>query len=40
MKLATYKDSSRDGQLVVVSRDLSMAPTQVKKPERSGFFVL
>ena len=25
MKLATYKDSSRDGQLVVVSRDLSMA---------------
>ncbi len=25
MKLATYKDSSRDGQLVVVSRDLSTA---------------
>ncbi len=25
MKLATYKDSSRDGQLVVVSRDLAMA---------------
>ena len=25
MKLATYKDSSRDGQLVVVSRDLSSA---------------
>ena len=25
MKLATYKDCSRDGQLVVVSRDLSMA---------------
>ncbi|MBK5205055.1 MAG: fumarylacetoacetate hydrolase family protein [Polaromonas sp.] len=25
MKLATYKDASRDGQLVVVSRDLSMA---------------
>ena len=25
MKLATYKDSSRDGQLVIVSRDLSMA---------------
>ncbi len=25
MKLATYKDGSRDGQLVVVSRDLSMA---------------
>ncbi|WP_370694541.1 hypothetical protein, partial [Klebsiella pneumoniae] len=22
MKLATYKDGSRDGQLVVVSRDL------------------
>ena len=27
MKLATYKDGSRDGQLVVVSRDLSTAPT-------------
>lgn len=25
MKLATYKDGSRDGQLIVVSRDLSMA---------------
>lgn len=25
MKLATYKDASRDGQLVVVSRDLSTA---------------
>jgi fumarylacetoacetate (FAA) hydrolase len=25
MKLATYKDGSRDGQLVVVSRDLTMA---------------
>ena len=25
MKLATYKDGSRDGQLVVVSRDLSSA---------------
>jgi fumarylacetoacetate (FAA) hydrolase len=25
MKLATYKDGSRDGQLVVVSKDLSMA---------------
>ena len=25
MKLATYKDDSRDGQLVVVSRDLSTA---------------
>ena len=25
MKLATYKDGSRDGQLVVVSRDLSCA---------------
>ena len=25
MKLATYKDGSRDGQLVVVSRDLSLA---------------
>ena len=25
MKLATYNDSSRDGQLVVVSRDLSTA---------------
>ena len=25
MKLATYDDGSRDGQLVVVSRDLSMA---------------
>ena len=25
MKLATYKDASRDGQLVVVSRDLSSA---------------
>ena len=25
MKLASYKDGSRDGQLVVVSRDLSMA---------------
>lgn len=25
MKLATYKDASRDGQLVVVSRDLSVA---------------
>ena len=25
MKLATYKDGSRDGQLVVVSRDLGMA---------------
>ena len=25
LKLATYKDGSRDGQLVVVSRDLSMA---------------
>jgi fumarylacetoacetate (FAA) hydrolase len=25
MKLATYKDGSRDGQLVVVSRDLAMA---------------
>ena len=25
MKLATYKDGSRDGQLVVVSRDLSTA---------------
>ncbi|HEY5322023.1 MAG TPA: fumarylacetoacetate hydrolase, partial [Caldimonas sp.] len=25
MKLATYKDESRDGQLVVVSRDLSTA---------------
>ena len=25
MKLATYKDGSRDGQLVVVSRDLSQA---------------
>lgn len=25
MKLATYKDGSRDGQLLVVSRDLSMA---------------
>jgi fumarylacetoacetate (FAA) hydrolase len=25
MKLATYRDGSRDGQLVVVSRDLSMA---------------
>ena len=25
MKLASYKDGSRDGQLVVVSRDLSTA---------------
>ena len=25
MKLATYKDGSRDGQLVVVSRDLASA---------------
>ena len=25
LKLATYKDGSRDGQLVVVSRDLSLA---------------
>ena len=25
MKLATYKDGSRDGQLVVVSRDLTTA---------------
>ena len=25
MKLATYKDGSRDGQLVVVSRDLTQA---------------
>jgi fumarylacetoacetate (FAA) hydrolase len=25
MKLATEKDGSRDGQLIVVSRDLSMA---------------
>ena len=25
MKLATYKDGSRDGQLVVVSRDLTSA---------------
>ena len=25
MKLATYQDGSRDGQLVVVSRDLSLA---------------
>ena len=25
MKLATYKDASRDGQLLVVSRDLSSA---------------
>ena len=25
MKLATYKDGSRDGQLVVVSRDLAQA---------------
>ncbi len=25
MKLATYQDGSRDGQLVVVSRDLSQA---------------
>ena len=25
MKLATYKDGSRDGQLVVVSRDLQSA---------------
>ena len=25
MKLATYKDGSRDGQLIVVSRDLSSA---------------
>ena len=25
MKLASYKDGSRDGQLVVVSRDLSQA---------------
>ena len=25
MKLATYRDGSRDGQLVVVSRDLSLA---------------
>ncbi|MDO4591662.1 MAG: fumarylacetoacetate hydrolase, partial [Comamonadaceae bacterium] len=25
MKLATYKDGSRDGQLVVVSRDLRLA---------------
>ena len=25
MKLATYKDGSRDGQLVVVSRDLNQA---------------
>ena len=25
MKLATYKDGSRDGQLVVVSRDLRSA---------------
>ncbi len=25
MKLATYKDGSRDGQLVVVSRDLNTA---------------
>jgi len=25
MKLATYKDGSRDGQLVAVSRDLSTA---------------
>ena len=25
MKLATYKDGSRDGQLVVVSRDLHTA---------------
>ena len=25
MKLATYKDGSRDGQLIVVSRDLSTA---------------
>src|SRR5450631_1291498 len=25
MKLATYKDGSRDGQLVVVSRDLTLA---------------
>ncbi len=27
MKLATYKDGSRDGQLVVVSRDLARPPT-------------
>jgi hypothetical protein len=25
MKLATYKDGSRDGQLIVVSRDLRLA---------------
>ncbi|MEP6964686.1 MAG: fumarylacetoacetate hydrolase, partial [Polaromonas sp.] len=25
MKFATYKDASRDGQLLVVSRDLSSA---------------
>ena len=25
MKLATYKDGSRDGQLLVVSRDLTTA---------------
>ena len=25
MKLATYQDGSRDGQLVVVSRDLTQA---------------
>ena len=25
MKLATYKDGSRDGQLIVVSRDLNLA---------------
>ena len=25
MKFATYKDASRDGQLLVVSRDLSIA---------------
>ncbi|MCX7234748.1 MAG: fumarylacetoacetate hydrolase, partial [Burkholderiales bacterium] len=25
MKLATYKDGSRDGQLLVVSRDLTSA---------------
>ena len=25
MKLATYKDGSRDGQLIVVSRDLTTA---------------
>jgi fumarylacetoacetate (FAA) hydrolase len=32
MKLATYKDGSRDGQLVVVSRDLSRRTMRPASP--------